>query len=80
MQFTKYLRDGVRSGAITRSVRVWMHPHVRAGRRYRFEEGEIESEKELASPQEPDATLSEVDPEEDSEDAQEQVDISRTRH
>jgi hemerythrin superfamily protein len=45
-----------------------------------IEEGEIESEKELASPQEPDATLSEVDPEEDSEDAQEQVDISRTRH
>ncbi|MEA2239824.1 MAG: hypothetical protein QOC81_4548 [Thermoanaerobaculia bacterium] len=42
MLFTKYLRDGVRSGAITRSVRVWMRPHVRAGRRYRFEEGEIE--------------------------------------
>jgi len=40
--FTKYLRDGVRSGAITRSVRVWMSPRVRAGRRYRFEEGEIE--------------------------------------
>lgn len=42
MQFTKYLRDGVRSGAITRSVRVWMRPHVRAGGRYRMEEGEIE--------------------------------------
>ena len=42
MLFTKYLRDGVRSGAITRSVRVWMRPHVRAGGRYRFEEGEIE--------------------------------------
>ena len=40
--FTKFLRDGVRSGAITRSVRVWMRPHVRAGRRYQFEEGEIE--------------------------------------
>jgi hypothetical protein len=40
--FTKYLRDGVRSGAITRSVRVWMRPHVRVGSRYRFEEGEIE--------------------------------------
>jgi hypothetical protein len=40
--FTKFLRDGVRSGAITRSVRVWMTPRVRAGRRYRFEEGEIE--------------------------------------
>lgn len=42
MLFTKYLRDGVRSGAITKSVRVWMNPRVRAGRRYRFEEGEIE--------------------------------------
>ncbi len=42
MLFTKYLRDGVRSGAITRSVRVWMRQHVRAGGRYRFEEGEIE--------------------------------------
>jgi hypothetical protein len=40
--FTKYLRDGVRSGAITRSVRVWIRPHVRVGGRYRFEEGEIE--------------------------------------
>jgi hypothetical protein len=40
--FTKYLRDGVRSGAITRSVRVWLTPRVRAGRRYKFEEGEIE--------------------------------------
>jgi hypothetical protein len=40
--FTKYLRDGVRSGAITRSVRVWMNPRVHAGRRYRMEEGEIE--------------------------------------
>jgi len=42
MLFTKYLRDGVRSGAITRSVRVWMSPRVRAGSRYRFEEGKIE--------------------------------------
>lgn len=42
MLFTKYLRDGVRSGAITRSVRVWMTPRVRPGRRYRFEEGAIE--------------------------------------
>jgi hypothetical protein len=40
--FTKYLSDGVRSGAITRSIRVWMRPHVCAGGRYRFEEGEIE--------------------------------------
>lgn len=42
MLFTKFLRDGVRSGAITRSVRVWMRPHVSAGKRYPFEGGEIE--------------------------------------
>jgi hypothetical protein len=42
MLFVKYLRDGVRSGAITCSVRVWQRPRVTAGRRYRMEEGEIE--------------------------------------
>lgn len=42
MQFTKYLRDGVRSGAITCSVRVWTRPHVTAGNRYRMDGGEIE--------------------------------------
>jgi uncharacterized protein YqfB (UPF0267 family) len=42
MQFTKYLRDGVRSGAITCSVRVWTRPHVTAGKRYRMEGSEIE--------------------------------------
>ena len=42
MVFTKRLRDGVRSGAITCSVRIWKHQHVTVGRRYRMEEGEIE--------------------------------------
>jgi hypothetical protein len=42
MQFDRRLRDGVRSGAITCSVRIWMRPHVKAGGRYRMEEGEIE--------------------------------------
>lgn len=42
MLFTKYLRDGVRSGDITCSIRVWTRPHVTAGKRYRMEEGEIE--------------------------------------
>jgi hypothetical protein len=42
MMFAKRLREGVRSGAITSSVRIWMRPHVRAGGRYRMEEGEIE--------------------------------------
>ena len=34
--------DGVRTGAITCSVRIWMRPHVTVGKRYRMEEGEIE--------------------------------------
>jgi hypothetical protein len=40
--FVKYLRDGVRSGEITTTVRVWRRPHVRVGNRYRMEGGEIE--------------------------------------
>jgi hypothetical protein len=42
MIFAKRLRDGVRRGEITCSVRIWMWPHVKAGGRYRMEEGEIE--------------------------------------
>jgi hypothetical protein len=42
MVFTKRLREGVRRGAITCSVRIWTRPKVRVGRRYRMEEGEIE--------------------------------------
>src|SRR5271170_5629823 len=42
MMFAKRLRDGVRRGEITCSVRIWMSPRVRVGGRYRMEEGEIE--------------------------------------
>jgi hypothetical protein len=42
MMFAKRLREGVRSGDITCSVRIWTRPHVKAGGRYRMEEGEIE--------------------------------------
>ena len=42
MVFTKRLREGVRRGEITCSVRIWQRPHVRVGNRYRMEEGEIE--------------------------------------
>ena len=42
MVFTKRLREGVRRGEITCSVRIWKFPHVRVGGRYRMEEGEIE--------------------------------------
>jgi len=40
--FTKRLREGVRRGQITTSIRIWQRPRVVAGRRYRMEEGEIE--------------------------------------
>lgn len=42
MTFTKRLRDGVRRGEITCSVRIWMRPRVKVGARYPMEEGEIE--------------------------------------
>jgi hypothetical protein len=42
MVFTKKLREGVRRGEITCSVRIWTRPHVKVGARYRMEEGEIE--------------------------------------
>ncbi|HEY4364316.1 MAG TPA: ASCH domain-containing protein [Bryobacteraceae bacterium] len=44
MVFTKRLREGVKSGAIRCSVRIWKSPHVRVGGRYRMDEGEIEIE------------------------------------
>jgi hypothetical protein len=44
MVFTKRLRDGIRRGEITCSVRIWTHPHVKVGNRYRMEHGEIEVE------------------------------------
>jgi len=40
--FTKRLREGVRRGAITCSVRIWQYPHVKVGGRYAMDEGEIE--------------------------------------
>lgn len=42
MVFAKRLRDGVRRGEITCSVRIWMRPHVKVGNRYRMDEGEIQ--------------------------------------
>jgi hypothetical protein len=42
MIFTKRLRDRVRSGDITCSVRIWKNPRVKRGGRYRMEEGQIE--------------------------------------
>ncbi len=42
MIFTKRLRDGVRLGDITCSIRIWQRPHVTPGKSYRMEEGWIE--------------------------------------
>jgi hypothetical protein len=45
--FTKRLREGVRRGEIRCSIRIWMRPHVKAGHRYRMDEGEIEVDSVL---------------------------------
>jgi len=42
VEFTKRLREGVRRGEITCSVRIWTRPHVKVGARYRMGAGEIE--------------------------------------
>ena len=42
MTFTKRLRDGVRRGEITCSVRIWQRAHVKVGNKYAMEDGEIE--------------------------------------
>lgn len=44
MVFAKRLREGVRRGEITCSVRIWTRAHVTVGKRYRMGEGEIEVE------------------------------------
>ena len=41
MVFAKRLREGVRRGRITCSVRVWTAPHVKPGGRYAMDEGQI---------------------------------------
>ena len=42
MTFTKRLRERVRTGEISCSVRIWTRPHVKVGSRYPMEEGAIE--------------------------------------
>ena len=41
MVFTKRLRDGIRRGRIRCSVRIWVRPQVKAGGRYRMDEGHV---------------------------------------
>jgi hypothetical protein len=45
MQFLRSLRDRVRNGEITSTVRLWQRPHVRVGGRYAIQPGEIEVTK-----------------------------------
>lgn len=42
MTFTKRLREGVKRGEITCSVRFWHSPRVKVGGRYQMDEGWIE--------------------------------------
>jgi hypothetical protein len=50
--FTKRLRDAVKRGEITCSVRIWQQPHVTVGSRYPMDEGliEIDSIEEIGFP------------------------------
>jgi hypothetical protein len=41
MQFLRSLRDRIRRGEITTTVRLWQRPHVRVGGRYALPPGEI---------------------------------------
>jgi hypothetical protein len=45
MLFTKKLHEGIKNGKITRSVRIWMRPHVKVGGRYRLGGGHIRVDK-----------------------------------
>lgn len=39
MQFTKHLREPIRRGDITTSVRIWIKPRVKVGGRYKLQSG-----------------------------------------
>ncbi len=41
MQFSKKIREGVKSREITTSIRIWQKPRVKIGGRYKVEEGNI---------------------------------------
>jgi len=41
MVFTKKLREGIKRGRITYTIRFWTHPHVKIGGRYAMDEGHV---------------------------------------
>ena len=45
VQFTKHLRDPIKRGEITISIRIWQRPHVKVGNRYKLDDGFVVIEK-----------------------------------
>lgn len=45
MQFSKRLRDPIRNGEITTTIRIWQKPRVKEGNAYKLEGGQIVVEK-----------------------------------
>jgi hypothetical protein len=41
MMFAKRLRQGIREGRITCTIRIWQRPHVKVGGVYRMEGGRV---------------------------------------
>ena len=41
MMFAKRLRQGIRDGRITCTIRIWQRPHVKVGGVYAMEEGRV---------------------------------------
>lgn len=42
MQFTRKLREPIKQGVITTSIRIWQKPHVKVGGCYKLGDGHIE--------------------------------------
>ena len=41
MQFTRKLREPIKKGEITKSVRIWKSPRVKVGNAYRLDHGQV---------------------------------------
>ena len=41
MVFARHLREAIKRGRITYTIRFWTHPHVKVGGRYRMDEGHV---------------------------------------
>ena len=41
MQFARKLRERIKCGDVTTSIRIWKRPHVKAGGRYKLDEGHV---------------------------------------